>query len=305
MSCIQGIGNGVEWASLFAVDCILSAVCFHRRQRVSAQASADEKPAAALKTPTKTAPDAKATPQSADAPPAEPAVLEPEVAPGSVLVELHEGIPDGKKWEFVLPKASESYTQTVLALSGLPKKYVAPGVIADRGRPLVVRMHAVREFPAGEYTFLVRSRNAVRLFVDGKLVTQTKFLGGNASGHEAVPKLDEGSDPGLRPLSPGHQEQSADVTLAAGSHRLRVEAMVGGKTLRPETGEICVAVRIGTEPYLLLAADDTKVSLTDEGWNAFTTQSRTRLEALNAVNRRQAAATLDDYWNKRHEAAPP
>src|SRR5688500_16431005 len=77
----------------------------------------------------------------------EPTSAPPEVAAGTVLVEVHEGVPEGKKWDFELPPARESFTHSALALVGFPKKYVSPGVIADRTNPYLARLHAVKELP--------------------------------------------------------------------------------------------------------------------------------------------------------------
>lgn len=229
-----------------------------------------------------------------------------EVPADAVLVELYERIPAADKWPNSFPEATCRYTQRTMAFVGFPKKYNQTGVIADRTNPFVLRAWSrlkVAGEQAGEYQFVIRSKGAGKLFIDGKLVAETKFLSRNADGHEAVPELVDAVTDDLRPLPPGCQECLAELQLDAGEHIVQVEAFVGGKGLRLELDELCVGVAKRGEKWQLVGPNSPPIALTEEAWLAHTDALRKELSELDRKNRHDASAHWRQFWERRHEIA--
>ncbi len=231
--------------------------------------------------------------------------IDPEQVPNdAVLVEIFEGISAASPWTPSLP-AGQSYSQPAFAWIGLPQKYARDGVRADRTNPFLVRAYSKIELPPGDYDLLLRARNKARLLIDGHVaVDQNKPTPTNASGHEKVPDLVAPIREGLRPLPAGYEEVVATVALASGQHLLQLEALVGGKNIRAELGELCLAVARKGEPFeLLVAGVHDPIPLTDEAWEQFESAARRQIAEVDRTNRRAAAAKSDDYWQRRHEFA--
>ena len=201
--------------------------------------------------------------------------------------------------------ASESYTQPVFGWIATPRIYSSGGLIEERSNPYLVRAIAKIDFPAGEYDVLVRAKSAARLLVDGQLVGRPlQSTRGNANGHEKVPDLPPPFREGLRPLPPAHREQLSTLQLDSGSHVFRLEAVVGGKGLRAEVGQLCVAIaRKGEAFNLLTPRAQSLFPLTEKGWDRFVRASCDHVSGLEKERRRIARQAEDEYWNKRHERA--
>lgn len=223
-----------------------------------------------------------------------------------VVVELHEGIPTKEAWDFELPDAADRYTQPTMVFVGFPNKYTSTGVIGERSNPFLLRaqtsVHIAVE-QGGEYEFILRSKGAARVFVDDREIAHTKFLIRNANGHELVPELKETSRDDLRPLPPGCQEQFVKTRLEPGQHHVRLEAIVGGKGLRLELNELCVAWARAGERLKWLGPKDHSVAATEETWGEHTERLSSRLNELNTESRRKEGAEWLEYWQRRHEFA--
>jgi hypothetical protein len=221
-----------------------------------------------------------------------------------VLAELYES---HVNWSLRLGEPTSRYSQPSFAFVGFPKKYTATGVIGDRSNPLLLRARmrrVVSAEQAGKYEFLLRAKNAARLYIDGQLVVQTNPTSRNASGHEEVPELAETKRPELRWLPPGCQEQFAAIELSEGEHIIRLDAIAGGKGLRAELDELCVAVARPTKPFTLLTpVASSPIPLTDAGWRRHRDELHQLLFALNKQNRLDSARDWKGYWDRRHELA--
>ncbi len=226
---------------------------------------------------------------------------------GVIVAEIHEGLPSGMGWPLPLRDPVLRYTPPVLAFVGVPKKYTATGVIADRGASLLLRARMrmnVSDDQAGEYELLLRGRNAARLMIDGKLTAQTAATSRNSSGHEAVPELADADRQDLRLLPPGCQEQLVKVNLTEGEHIIRLDAAVGGKGLRLELQELCVAIaKPGGMFTLLTPADGSPVSLTDDDWELHRARLLDQIATIDRQSRQEAARDWQHYWQQRHEFA--
>ena len=237
-------------------------------------------------------------------------VLEPkpyittiEPPPGGVLVEVFEGIPDKLSWNFIAPEPIERYTDSSFALIEIAQKYSSRGVRADRSNPFFVRVTGDVEFPAGESRVLTRSRSASRLFVDGTLVVQNPFPKFRGDGHENVWEVDRRPAPGNRALMPGDQDAVASFKSEGKKHRLTWEVFLGGKGIRPELGETCLAVaRTGSETFEVLH-QVRPFPLTDEAWQDFAALRRSELVSVNQQRRHEANRDWSAFWDRRHELA--
>lgn len=230
--------------------------------------------------------------------PAYPVPELPEPPAGEVLVQVFEGAagfrPTGDPTvEFTLP---------ALALNELPHKYNAKGLIADWRQPLLVRAIAQMRPAAGDYRVLLRAKDSSQLQIDGRVVAQTGKMSKNASGHENVPELKESDSPDLRPLSPGLQEKSAEVSLDGKPHLFVVSAHVGTQGLRPEIGELVAAMAAEGRPFQILSPS-ADLPLSDEAWDALVEEQRAWLTEFNRGQRLSASKAERDYWRQRHEIA--
>ncbi|MBC8354491.1 MAG: DUF1553 domain-containing protein [Planctomycetes bacterium] len=226
---------------------------------------------------------------------------------GTIVTQLFEKLPEGAAWLLKQNTPVFEYTQPSLAFVGFPKKYTSTGVIDDRSNPFLMRARTrrvVSKAEAGEYQLLVRAKNAAKLYVDGKLVLQIGATSRNASGHEAVPELEESEHSDLRELPPGCQEQFTRIKLTEGEHVIRFDAMVGGSGLRLELDEVCVAIAKSGESFTLLSADGVPtIPLTEDAWSTHRDELRNQLASIDRENRELAARDWKQYWDRRHTSA--
>ncbi|HUE74809.1 MAG TPA: DUF1553 domain-containing protein [Pirellulaceae bacterium] len=219
-----------------------------------------------------------------------------------VLVEILENIPDGNSWDFVPPPPSERTEEPALGLVELPRKYNEHGVRADRTNPLVVWMTTDIELPAGPQRLLLRSRNAARLYLDGKLVIDNPFPKSRSDGHNSLHIVKSDVSPNIRPVQPGDQENVAELEIAPGMHRLKLELFGGGKSKRVEFGELGLYIApAGSDAFRLVAHDSHwQDPLTDDGWLAYETRRRMELAKVNQQRRREVSQEYAAYWERRH-----
>lgn len=225
------------------------------------------------------------------------------VAPvfADVAVELREGVPEKPVWDFPRTEPVERYTEPAFGFAAIPNRYSDRGLLADRALPVLLSATADITLPAGEYRVVLRSRNGSRLLVDDAVVAQTEFIDKRGDGHESVPEW-KPLAPGVRPPALGHRESVKALTLDGKSHRFRLEAFIGGAKLRPEVGELLVAVARSGEPFRLLAAIPS-VELSDDGWSAYAAAQHARLHARDEIARKAASAAEDRAWELRHDLA--
>jgi Protein of unknown function (DUF1553)/Protein of unknown function (DUF1549) len=226
-----------------------------------------------------------------------------------ITVEVIEGLDEKWTWPLSIGRASESFEVPALGLVRLPTKYVGGGVEVDRRGPIALHASAVLKPAPGPYRLMLRSRHAARLLVDGKVVAETRPITRNSAGHEPVPPEYVPEDPRWHHLPPGGQERLVEQAADGAEHRIELWAVVGGKGLRNETGELLVAVLAPGGVPRLIGGD---VPLIESGWEAFGDRESARLVALDSDRRRSSAALDDAYWAGRHglarrlaEAIPP
>jgi hypothetical protein len=256
----------------------------------------------------------------------------------AVQVELFEGIPSAPNWNFTTPaNAVERFTEPAFGFAGLPQKYTERGVRADRSNPFLLRAAAMVKLPAGEHRFLLRSLQSARLHVDGRLAAQTKFISPGGGGHGKVAEAPGADYPaGLRfPLN-GHKEEWFTVKSTGKEQLFVLEAIIGGKGLRPEVGELTVSMELadkpaatavasaragdlkspsvanerdgrrlqtaGTGARFVLLAPAARITHDDLAWESYSAQQLTRLATSDGQRRREANAAENKFWSQRHEA---
>lgn len=242
------------------------------------------------------------------------AEIMPELGPlpvGRVAVMFHEGMPSHDRWLLegqAWPAETMRWDSVEFLLPRLPLRYDAWGIRESWKAPVLVRLAADVALPPGRHTLLLRGRGLSRLWVDGKLVARLKLLTGSPSGEEPITPLTEPPLAGLRPAGHRLQEALAEVEVSGGGNvRVVLESLAGGKSFRPEPGELCVAVRTPDgESYCLLqplGATAPPVALTDAAVNDELEQIEASLYEFDDRSRRAAAASRDAFWQQRHELA--
>jgi len=212
-----------------------------------------------------------------------------------------KAVDQNASWSAIPSRKTDEYLETAFAFSSIPNKYNEHGVKVDRSSPFLVRAAAVVTIPVGEHRILLRSLTGARLSLDGQPVAATPQLHSKGADVEEVPDMAEKQlVPGLPLLPPGHKEALATVRGDGQPHVLVIEAFVGGKSIRPEIGDLCVAIENGAA-WTLLAPGGNDQPFTESGLSAFADAQRGNVARLNAARRYQPAE--EAYWQMRHDLA--
>ena len=226
-----------------------------------------------------------------------PAAIQHEGCP--VLVEIVEGIPDRPNWDFEASSPTHSFHTPAVALLDVPEKYSEKGLVIDRSNRYLVRVSGQFHLQPGAYRFLLRSRNAARLRIDGKIVAETPFVVPNQSSHDRLPVVNRVAEPGAPPLPAGHSECIEHVNVDKGSIDLRLEAIVGGKGLRAELGQLIVCVGREGEPLKLMSST-VDIPFQVDRWNRFSRDHYERLQDMESNDRLAKQTDHLRYWRRRH-----
>lgn len=224
------------------------------------------------------------------------------VPPNGVLVDIFEGIPDQKSWEFRRAKYVESYELPGFAFVDVPNKYSAKGIKVDRTSPFLIRAYGQVLIPKGDHRILIRCRNASRFYMDERKIAETKFHSISSSAHGRVSKIDESLAPNIRWLQRGDTEAIAKIKGDGQKHWFRFEMIVGGQKHRPEFGESGAFIAEPGHDFHLLSAT-LRIPLTDVAWPGFMADQLQYIQRLNAQRRKLSSTEEWEYWNQRHELA--
>lgn len=221
----------------------------------------------------------------------------------AVRVELYEGIPNRKSWDFRQPRFIEAYEIPTFAFLDARQKYNGDSVRIDRPNPYLLRAAGRVTLPDGEQRLLVRSRNSARVYIDGELIGQTPFHNISGSAHGRVVDPDRSLAPNIRPLQRGDQEKVFTITGDGGEHIVAFEMIVGGGNRRQTFGESSVSVATPDGDFHLLSPrDEMQIAVTDEAWLPFAAEQRQMYRELN-FRRRAEIDEAKPYWDKRHAHA--
>ncbi|MCA9089235.1 MAG: DUF1553 domain-containing protein [Planctomycetaceae bacterium] len=232
-----------------------------------------------------------------------------DLAPGEIRLSLHEGMPQHSRWlntDETLPAETLRWQTNAFLMDRFPQRYDSWGIREDWKAPVLVRFITDVNLPAGEQRFLMRTRGLSRLWVNGEVIARSKPITGSPSGEEPITPVAEAPRPGLRIAEHRQQEVTGVATIStAGSVRVILETLVGGKSFRTDPGELCVAVESadGTTYHLLQSGDKTEFALTDADVTRALHQQELALRAFDDERRRVAATTQDEFWARRHETA--
>ncbi len=237
-----------------------------------------------------------------------------DIPAGRVLFQLSENMPAGDRWLYESeswPAESTSWLGDSFLLPRIPVRYDDWGIRSSWNAPLLLRIAGDVELPAGKHRFLVRARSLSRLWLDGKLVTRTKTVRSRGGNLEPIIALPDPLVSGARLLPFPQQESFTEYEIPAteqdGPQRVRVvlELMVGGNGDRTESGEVCVATQPGSDgPLFVLKADAASpIMLSDAAIEPELRKFEADLVALEDATRREAAASQDAFWARRHKIA--
>jgi hypothetical protein len=238
----------------------------------------------------------------------------PDLGPlpsGRVLVSFHEGMPAHDRWRNAgegVPGETDRWEAEAFLLSRLPRRYDGWGIRESWKAPVLTYLAADVYLAAGTHRFLMRVRGLSRLWVNGAVIARSRPLTGSPNGEEPITPAAPPPRPGLRAAAHRQQEVFGEAVVAeAGSYRVVLETLVGGKTFRAEPGELCVAIEAadGRSFALLTPArsDAPPLPLTDAAVGPALDGQEAELHAHDDRTRRSAAASQDAFWAGRHEAA--
>ncbi|MCA9062986.1 MAG: hypothetical protein KDA96_08000, partial [Planctomycetaceae bacterium] len=245
-----------------------------------------------------------------------------------MLVQLCEQLPAHDRWlneGEAWPAESLRWTNQAFLLSRIPQRFDDWGIRTAWKAPVLVRLAADVDIPVGEQTLLLRTRALGRLWIDGQIVARTQPVTRQPpNGEEPMTPVTEPPRPGVRPAGYHQQEvivtttiPSPDQTTATAEHgtvfrrcRVVLELAVGGKNLRTETGEVCVAIKAADgqlfhllRPAAATGNETTVISLTDAAVEPLLRAQEHQLRELETQTRRSAALSQEEFWKHRHGTA--
>ncbi|MFG0261075.1 MAG: LamG domain-containing protein, partial [Novipirellula sp. JB048] len=141
-----------------------------------------------------------------------------ELPAGQVLLTISEGLPSDERWpeqDAAWPEETVRWSSEAFLLPRLPLRYDDWGLRIGWRAPLLLRIAADVELPAGEQRFLLRARGLGRLWVDGQLVAETEALRHDPpNGEERILSVPKPLLTGMR--LPGYRQQEVigDATIA-------------------------------------------------------------------------------------------
>ncbi|MFG0333682.1 MAG: DUF1553 domain-containing protein [Maioricimonas sp. JB049] len=238
-----------------------------------------------------------------------------EVPDDAVRVELLEGVPVERSWDFRMREPTHVMDIPAFAVSDLPRKYNERGQIADRRVPWLLHMTSRIHFEPGEYELVYRSLDSARLYIDVELQAETPWMKQSGSAHQALHTISEVPD-GVLSIPVAHYEETVRVAFdEPGDHVISLYRMIGSKRTGIRIGELVVGVRRveknssdQTRMYTFLSPKQ-NIPFTDSAWLNLVEAERQRLTHLNQANRLAAAKGESEYWQRRHdwarENAPP
>ena len=237
-------------------------------------------------------------------PPAMPKIT--GIPDGRVQFTITEGLAYETQWLAPPDKELLRWTDDAFLLPRIPIRYDSYGNRAAWQVPLLLRVAGDVRLPLGKQKFMMRTRALSRLWIDGQLVATGKAITVQPpNGEEPVTPVRQPALPGLRVAGYHQQEVFGEAEITNQVSRVVYETVVGGKQLRPETGEVLIALQTrDAQSYSVLRTGERALlPLTDEATVPELDRMQAELAEFDDANRRRRAATQDNYWNRRHQHA--
>jgi hypothetical protein len=196
-----------------------------------------------------------------------------DIPAGKVLVTFSEGLLTHERWpnkEEAWPTETMRWVGVEFLLPRIPVRHDDWGIRASWKSPLLVRMAADCQLPAGDYKVLLRVRALSRLWIDGKIIAEAAAVTQKSpDGEEPITPLRAPPLRGMRVAGYHQQEAVGEASIAElpesepRHSRVVLEMVVGGEGQRTETGEVCVAVQSedGRSYFLLRPSIDPPESI--------------------------------------------
>lgn len=241
-----------------------------------------------------------------------------DIPAGKVMVTMAESLAAHDRWPNQhegWPEETVSWLGDSFLLPRIPLRYDDWGIRTGWKSPVLLRMSADVDLAAGEHQLLLRARALGRLWIDGKLIASTEPITKDPpNGEERILPLPVPLQPGMRLPSYRQQEVTGEVSVKPGAKQLSrvvLELVVGGKSLRAETGEVSISILStdakppadSTTWALLTPRAADRVPFTDAAIKPKLNAIEDAIAELDDHTRRTAASSQDEFWNKRHEYA--
>jgi hypothetical protein len=221
-----------------------------------------------------------------------------EATPGAVRVVIAD-LPM-RSWFFEPSHTEPVFATDGVALTRLPHRYDARGLITDRPGATMVRMVTEDRFPKGRCRLLLRSLDAARVYMDGELLAEQKTAAKpSGSAHGKVYELAE-PPAGVVRQTGAHTDTLVEFESDGEPHRFEVYRLLGGDGRVPQLGELLVAIAADGEPFRVLGG---AWQPDDAGWQALLDRENSLVTAWNRAARGAADAAEDAFWNARHAEA--
>lgn len=239
------------------------------------------------------------------------------VAEGAVQFSITEKFPKPDRWLYEgerLAVPSIIWQGDSFLLPRIPARFDSWGIRDSWQAPVLLRMAADITVPPGQHKIMLRARGKGRLWLDGKVIAETKvFSKKSVDGEQPVTPVAVPPAPGLRPHGYHQQEVinefAVDDSITDNRRRMVLELIVGGKGQRTETGEVLVAIQpFGSNAWQLLDAakvsnGQSVISLRDGEIANKLEAIESEIDRLDDSTRRSHASNMDRYWAERHERA--
>ena len=225
-----------------------------------------------------------------------------QIPENQLQVDIYEYIQDRMSWKFRSPKKTDTFYMDHFAFPEIPEKYSAKGIQIDRTSPFLMSAMGKVKLPEGKLKFLLRARNASRLFIDNKLVLETDFHRIVGTAHGKVDEKDYRLTPDMPQKTRGDRQAVAEIEGDGKIHQIRFEMIVGGRNHRFDTGETVVCFSDDDKTYHVLSPEKQPViEYTFPGWKQYLTEIHTDMHEINATRRREFSKDEDLKWNQKHE----
>ena len=224
-----------------------------------------------------------------------------DVPEDRVRVEIVEGVPLERTWNFRMPAPQHLFDTPLFALTDIPRKYDAKGLIADRKTPYLLILSTLIDLQEGDHEFVVRSLDATRLYVDFDLVAETQFMDLRSDGHQDLHPITAVPE-GVLSIPVAHAESQATVRLSEGLHLVSLYRLVGTKGAGARIGELVVGFRRTGEPLRFLGPK-WELPFADDRWLMLLDEERQHLRDFNQAKRDRVSREEQRYWARRHELA--